>query len=102
MLFWDGPNGLNGLAKARQVRWSRDGLMVSGFPNGLILTGLAMDRWLDLDGLGLDALVTAQRSKDLMGSGLPDGDRTKGLLGSGRLGKVCGGTTGSLEMTRWG
>jgi hypothetical protein len=82
--------------------------MVSGWFDGLgiarwlDLDGLGMVRWLNLDGLGLDALVTARRSKDLMGLGLPNGDRTKGLLGSGWLGKVLGGTTGLLEMTRWG
>ncbi len=76
-----------------------DGLEIAQWLN---LDRLGMVRWLDLDGLGLNALVTAQLSKDLMGSGLPEGDRTKGLLGSGRLGKVWGGTTGPLEMTRWG
>ncbi len=95
MSFWDGPDGLDGLAKAQWARWSRNGLRLN-------LDRLGMVRWLDLDGLGLDALVTARRSKDLMGSGLPDGDRTKGLLGSGWLGKVWGSTTGLLEMTRWG
>ncbi len=82
--------------------------MVSEWFNGLeIAQWLNLDRlrmiqWLNLDGLGLDALVTVRLSKDLMGSGLPDSDRTKGLLGSGRLGKVWGGTTGPLKMTRWG
>jgi hypothetical protein len=73
-----------------------------GIVQWLNLDRLGMVQWLDLDGLGLDALVTAQLSKDLMGSGLPDGDRTKGLLGSGRLGKVWGGMTGPLKMTQWG
>jgi hypothetical protein len=73
-----------------------DGL---GIAQWLNLNRLGMVPWLDLDGLGLDVLVTARLSKDLMGSGLPDGDRTKGLLGSGWLGKVLGGTTGPLEMT---
>jgi hypothetical protein len=68
----------------------------------LNLDRLGMVRWLDLDGLGLNALVSAWRSKDLMGLGLPDGDRTKGLLGSGRLGKVWGSKIGPLKMTQWG
>ena len=59
-----------------------------------------MVQWLDLNGLGLDVLVTDRRS-NLMGSGLPNGERTKGLLGSGRLGKIWGGMTGLLKMTRW-
>jgi hypothetical protein len=59
---------------------------------------LGMVRCFDLDGLSLDALVTDRRS-NLMGSELPDGDRTKGLLGSGWLGKIWGGTTGPLKMT---
>jgi hypothetical protein len=57
-----------------------DGLWIAQCLN---LVRLGMVQWLDLDGLGLDALVTAQLSKDLMDSGLPDGDRMKGLLGSG-------------------
>jgi hypothetical protein len=73
-----------------------DGLRIAQWLN---LNRLGMVQWLDLDGLDLDALVMAQLSKDLMGSGLPDGDRTKGLLGSGWLGKVWGGTTGPLKMT---
>jgi hypothetical protein len=76
-----------------------DGL---GIAQRLNLDRLGMVRWLNLDGRGLDALVTAQLSKDLMGLGLPDGDKTKGLLGSGQLGKVWGGTSGPLKMTRWG
>ncbi len=85
--------------------WKRKGTMVSRQFNGLgiarwlNLDGLRMVRWLDLNGLGLDALVMARQSKDLMGSGLPDSDRTKGLLGSGWLGKVWGSTTGPLKMT---
>ncbi len=85
--------------------WKRKGTTVSGQFDGLgiarwlNLDRLGMVQWLDLNVLGLDALVTAQRSKDLMGSGLPDGDRTKGLLGSRRLGKVWGSTTDPLEMT---
>ena len=85
--------------------WKRKGTTVSGQFDGLgiarwlNLDRLGMVRWLNLDGRGLDALVTAQLSKDLMGLGLPDGDRTKGLLGSGLLGKVWGGMTGPLEMT---
>ena len=85
--------------------WKRKGTMVLGQFDGigiaqwLDLDGLGMVRWLNLNGLGLHALVTARRYTDLMGSGLPDGDRTKGLLGSGRLGKVWGGMTGPLEMT---
>ncbi len=71
-----------------------------GIAQWLNLDRLGMVRWLNLDRLDLDALVTAQMSKDLLGSGLPDGDRTKGLLGSGQLGKVWGGTTGPLKMTR--
>ncbi len=73
-----------------------DGL---GIARWLNFDGLGMVRWLDLNGLGLNALVTARRSTDLMGSGLPDSDRTKGLLGSGRLDKVWGGTAGPLKMT---
>jgi hypothetical protein len=72
-----------------------DGL---GIAQWLNLNRLRMAQWLDLNGLGLNALVTAQRCKDLMVSGLPNSDRTKGLLGSGWLGKVWGGTTGLLEM----
>jgi hypothetical protein len=53
-----------------------DGL---GIAQWLNLDRLGMVRWLDLDGLSLDALVTARLSKDLMGSGLPDSDRMKGL-----------------------
>ncbi len=59
-----------------------------GIAQWLNLDRLGMVRWIDLDRLGLDALVMAQLSKDFMGSGLPNGDRTKGLLGSGWLGKV--------------
>jgi hypothetical protein len=73
-----------------------DGL---GIAQWLNLDRLGMVRWLDLDGLGLDALVTTQLSKDLMGLGLPSGDRTKGLLGPGRLDKVWGSMTGPLKMT---
>ncbi len=100
MSFQNGPDGLDGLAKAQRARFSErfDGLEIAQWLN---LDRLGMVRWLDLDGLGLDALVTARLSKDLMGSGLSDGDRTKGLLGSGRLGKVWGGTTGLVEMTQW-
>jgi hypothetical protein len=70
-----------------------------GIAQWLNLNRLGMVPWLDLDGLGLNVLVTARLSKDLMGSGLPNGDRMKGLLGSGRLGKVWGCTTGPFEMT---
>jgi hypothetical protein len=84
--------------------WKRKGTTVSGQFDGLgiarwlNLDRLGMVQWLDLNGLGLDVLVTDRRS-NLMGSGLPNGDRTKGLLGSGWLGKVWGGTTGPLKMT---
>ncbi len=54
-----------------------DGL---GIARWLDLDRLGMVGWLDLDGLILNALVMAQRSEDLMGLGLPDGDRAKGVL----------------------
>jgi hypothetical protein len=69
-----------------------DGLRIAQW---LDLDELGMVRWLNLDGLGLDAPMVQRFD----GSGLPDSDRTKGLLGSGRLGKVWGGMTGPLKMT---